>query len=61
MNLYAVVAGVVLSLCGIILIVYNALIEEQSQTNAMIFWVIGIVLIIIGAYLAGKELKAKSK
>ena len=61
MNLYAVVAGVVLSLCGIILIVYNALIEEQSQTNAMIFWVIGIVLIIIGAYLAGKELKKKGK
>ena len=57
MNLAKVVGGVVVTICGIILIIYTALIEEQTLTNAMIFWGISIILIIIGAYIAGTELK----
>ena len=60
MKLYLVIIGLLLSICGIVAIVYTALIEEQTQTNAMIFWGLGILLIIIGAYIAGKELKKKS-
>ena len=61
MNLSYVVGGVVVSLCGIALIVYTALIDVQPQPNATIFWVIAAILILIGAYIAGKELKTRSK
>jgi len=52
MNPYVVGAGVAVDICGIIVIIYTALIEEQTQTNAMIFWLLGIILIILGAYIA---------
>lgn len=61
MNPYVVGAGVAVDICGIIIIIYTALIEEQTQTNAMISWLLGIILIILGAYIAGKGLKAKNK
>ena len=61
MNLSYVVGGVVVSLCGIALIVYTALIKEQPQPDATYFWVISAILIVVGAYIAGKELRQKSK
>ncbi len=57
MNLSDVVGGVVVSLCGIALIAYTALINEQPQPDATIFWVISAILIVVGAFIAGKELK----
>ena len=57
MNLTDVLGGAVVNICGIILIVYTALIDVQPQPNATIFWVIGAILILVGAYIAGKELK----
>ena len=61
MNLSDVVGGIVVDLCGIALIVYTALIKAQPQPDATIFWVIGAILIFVGAYIAGKELKTRSK
>jgi len=61
MNLSDVVGGVVVSLCGIALVVYTALINEQPQPDATYFWVISAILIVVGAYIAGKELRKKSK
>jgi len=59
MKLSIVLAGVVLIICGLIGFVYAAI--TDVQLNATIGWILGIILIIIGAYLAGKELKTKSK
>ena len=56
-----IVGGMVVTICGIILIIYTALIEEQTLTNAMIFWGISIILIIIGAYIVGTELNIRKK
>ena len=61
MDLSDVVGGVVVSLCGIVLIVYTALIREQPQPDATYFWVISAILIVVGAYIAGKELRKRSK
>lgn len=59
MRLYVVLIGVLLSICGIISVVYTGLTYEQPI--AIIGWLIGLILIILGSYLAGKELKTKSK
>ncbi len=61
MNLSDVIGGVVVSLCGIALVVYTALISEQPQPDATYFWVISAILIVVGAYIAGKELRKQSK
>ena len=59
MKLSILLVGIVLIICGLIGFVYAVI--TDVQLNATIGWVLGIILIIIGAYLAGKELKAKSK
>ena len=59
MKLSIVLAGVVLIICGIIGFVYAA--TTEVQLNATIGWVLGLILIIIGAYLAGKELRTRGK
>lgn len=59
MKLSIVLAGVVLVICGLIGFGYAAI--TDVQLNATIGWVLGIVLIIIGTYLIGKELKTKGK
>jgi hypothetical protein len=59
MKLSIVLTGVVLIICGLIGFGYAAI--TDVQLNATIGWVLGIVLIIIGAYLVGKELKTKGK
>jgi arginine exporter protein ArgO len=57
MKTLIILVGVILIICGLIGFGYAAVTAEQ--TNAIIGWVGGIILIIIGAYLAGKELKKK--
>ena len=59
MKLYIVLAGLVLIICGFIGFGYAAI--TDIQPNAIVGWIIGILLIIIGAYLAGKELKSRGK
>ena len=59
MKTFIVIAGVILIICGLIGFGYAAITTEQ--TNAIIGWVVGLILIIIGAYLAGKELKTRKK
>lgn len=59
MKLSIVLAGIVLIICGLIGFWYAA--TTDVQLNAIIGWVLGLILIIIGAYLAGKELKKKGK
>lgn len=59
MKLYIVLAGLVLIICGFIGLGYAAI--TDIQPNAIIGWIIGILLIIIGSYLAGKELKSRGK
>ncbi len=59
MKTIVAVGGVVLIICGLMGFGYAAITKEQ--TNAIIGWVGGLVLIIIGAYLAGKELKTRKK
>ena len=54
-----VIGGVILIICGLIGFGYAAITTEQ--TNAIIGWVGGLILIIIGAYLVGKELKTRNK
>jgi len=57
MKLSIVLAGIVLIICGLIGFWYAA--TTDVQLNAIIGWILGLILIIIGAYLAGKELKKK--
>ncbi|KYK24431.1 hypothetical protein AYK25_09805 [Thermoplasmatales archaeon SM1-50] len=52
-----ILVGVVLIICGLIGFGYAALID--TYPNATIGWVLGLILIIIGAYVTGKELKTK--
>ena len=59
MKTLVVIGGIVLIICGLIGFGYAAITTEQ--TNAIIGWVGGLILIIIGAYLAGKELKTRKK
>ncbi|PNX47251.1 MAG: hypothetical protein BV457_06065 [Thermoplasmata archaeon M9B1D] len=59
MKTLVVIGGVILIICGLIGFGYAAITTEQ--TNAIVGWVGGLILIIIGAYLAGKELKTRNK
>ena len=59
MKLSIVLAGVVLIICGLIGFGYAAI--TDLQLNATIGWVLGLIIIIIGAYLVGKELKTRGK
>ena len=59
MKTLVVIGGVILIICGLIGFVYAAITKEQN--NAIIGWAVGLILIIIGAYLAGKELKTRNK
>ncbi len=59
MKTLVVVCGVILIICGLIGFGYAAITTEQ--TNAIIGWIGGLILIIIGGYLAGKELKTRKK
>jgi drug/metabolite transporter (DMT)-like permease len=61
MNLSDVVGGVVVILCGVVLVLYTGLINEQPQPDATYFWVISAILVFVGAYISGKELRKKSK
>lgn len=58
MKTFVILSGVILIICGLIGFGYAAITTEQ--TNAIIGWVMGLILIIIGAYLAGKELKKRN-
>jgi hypothetical protein len=57
MKLSIVLAGIVLIICGLIGFWYAAI--TNIQLNAIIGWILGLILIIIGAYLVGKELKKR--
>ena len=59
MKTLVVLGGIVLIIFGLIGFGYAAITKEQ--TNAIFGWVGGLILIIIGAYLAGKELKTRNK
>jgi len=59
MKQFIVLSSTVLIICGLIGFVYAA--TTDVQLNAIIGWVLGLILIIIGAYLVGKELKTRGK
>ena len=59
MKTIVVIGGVILIICGLIGFGYAAI--NTEQINAIIGWVVGLILIIIGSYLAGKELKTRNK
>ena len=59
MRTFVVIGGVVLVICGLIGFWYAAV--TTGQPNAIIGWVGGLILIIVGAYIVEIELKAKKK